>query len=114
MVLDDIPNDAILVKVPHAPIRPEILAENDLHVADKVAAPQRLKDEVGKAQHCQIFDELFAQVVVDAVDLILGQVLAQLLREGLEGGAVPAKGLFHDDPAPPATVRGMMRGMMRE
>lgn len=42
-----------------------------LDVADVVAVPERLEDEVGEAQHGEILDELFSQVVVDSENLIL-------------------------------------------
>ena len=51
MVLDDITDDAVLVKVAAAPLCAKVLTEDDLHIADKAAVPQRLKDQVGKAQH---------------------------------------------------------------
>ena len=104
VVLDDVTNDAVLIKVTPATVCTKVLTENDLHIADEVTAPQRLKDQIGKAQHSQVFDELLAQVVVDAVYLILCEKLAELVRQGLEGGAVAAKGLFDDDTTPSTAV----------
>ena len=53
MVLDDVPDDAVLVKVPAAPLRAKVLAEDDLHVPDILPAPERLEHQVGKSQHLQ-------------------------------------------------------------
>mmetsp|Transcript_8867 Transcript_8867/g.21925 ORF Transcript_8867/g.21925 Transcript_8867/m.21925 type:complete len:358 (-) Transcript_8867:2504-3577(-) len=77
VVLDDVADDAVLVKVAATPLGAKVLTENDLHVADVLARPQRLKHEVGEAQHRQVLDQLLAQVVVDAVDLLLLEVPRQ-------------------------------------
>ena len=53
VVLDDISNDAILVEVATSALRAEVFAEDDLHIPDEAAAPQGLKDEVGKPQNLQ-------------------------------------------------------------
>ncbi len=53
--------------MPHA----HRLGHGDLDVIDIVAVPQRLENRVGKTEDEDILDGLFAQVVVDAVDLIL-------------------------------------------
>ena len=53
VVLDDISDDAILIKVAAPALCAKVLAENDLHIPDEAAAPQGLKYEVGKPQHLQ-------------------------------------------------------------
>lgn len=53
MVLDDISDDAVLVEVAASALRAKIFTEDDLHVPDEAAAPQGLKDEVGKPQNLQ-------------------------------------------------------------
>ncbi len=42
----------------------------DLHVVDVAAVPDRLEDAVGEAEDQDVLDGLFAQVVIDAVDLV--------------------------------------------
>lgn len=51
MVLDDISDDAILVKVSASPLCAKVFAEDDLYIPDEAAAPQGLKDQVGKPQN---------------------------------------------------------------
>ncbi len=51
MVLYNIADDAILVKVATASLCAKVLTEDDLHIADEAAVPQWLKDQVGKPQH---------------------------------------------------------------
>lgn len=55
--------------------------------------------------HRQVLDELLAQVVVDAVDLLLGQVLVQVGGQLPEGLRVAAEWLLHDHPRPARPVR---------
>lgn len=56
---------------PSAALCPKVLREDDLHVPHKLAVPQRLEHKVGEAQHRQVLNQLLAQIVVDAVDLVL-------------------------------------------
>src|SRR5215469_2946437 len=74
----------------------------DLHVVHVVAVPKRLDDVVGKAEDHDVLHGLFAEIVVDAINLLLCQDLLELLVELLRGGQVVAKWLFDDDPRPAA------------
>ena len=51
MILDDISDDAILIKVAASALCAKVFTENDLHISDEGSAPQRLKHQVSKAQH---------------------------------------------------------------
>lgn len=62
VVLNDIPDDAILIKVAASAFRAKIFAEDDLHITDEGATPERLKHQIGKAQHLQIHDHMTRQV----------------------------------------------------
>jgi hypothetical protein len=62
--------------------------------------------------HRQVLYELLAQVVVDAVDLVLPQMRRQTPTQGRAAGTVPAKRLLHNHPGParPANGRAQPRG----
>lgn len=62
------------------------------------------------ATHRQVLDEFLAQVVVDAVHLVFGQRLVQLLAQLVERLAVLAEGLLHDDARPPLPGAGGLGG----
>ena len=68
---------------------------------DVIAVPKRLDDVVGKAEDHDVLHGLFAEIVVDAVDLGLGQDLPQFLVELFRGRQVVAEGFFdnHANPA---------------
>jgi len=47
----------------------------NLHVRDVMAIPQRLENGVAEAEHQNVLDALFAEVVIDAVDLVLSELI---------------------------------------
>ena len=53
MVLDDISDDAVLIKVAASAFCAKVFAEDDLYVPDEAAAPQGLEYQVGKSQDLQ-------------------------------------------------------------
>ena len=69
-----------LVVVAAAPLDADRLGHRDLHVVDVTAVPDRLEDAVGEAEDQQVLDGLLPEVVIDAVDLLLAEQAAQLLR----------------------------------
>ena len=81
----------------------------DLHVVHVVAVPQRLENAVAEAQDQQVLDGIFAEIVVDAVDLLLFEDVEDDLVQFFGGGKVAAKGLFDDDARPGIRIRGLAR-----
>ena len=69
-------------------------SHRDLHALDVRAAPQRLKNGVAKAQHHQVLNRLFAQVMVDAEDLLFLEVPAHVVVDLAGGSQVVAQRLF--------------------
>ena len=53
MILDDISDDAILVKIAAPALCAKVFAEDDLYIPDEAAAPQRLKYQIGEPQDLQ-------------------------------------------------------------
>ena len=48
----------------------QFFRHRNLHVVDVAAIPEGLKNAVGEPEHQQVLHRLFAQVVIDAIDLI--------------------------------------------
>src|SRR5215471_3375955 len=69
-------------------------------MVDIVAIPQRLENSVAEAQNEQILYGVFAQVVIDAVDLILFEDVVDNLVQLLCRNQVAAERLFNNDPHP--------------
>ncbi len=76
----------------------------DLHVVDVVAVPERLDDVVGKAEDHDVLHGLFAEVMIDAVDLLFGQNLVQFLIQLLGRFEIVTKRLFDDNARPMASL----------
>ena len=84
--------------------RPTVSADRDLHVVDVAAVPDRLEDAVGEAEDEDVLDRLLAQVVVDAVDLVLVEHArgSRRLSARAESRSRPERLL--DDHPPPVAV----------
>ena len=81
----------------------DLFGDSDLDVIDVVAVPERLKDGVRKTRHQNVLNGLFAQIMVNAIDLILAEGLMDLLIQVVCRGQVGSKWFF-DDHAPPSAV----------
>ena len=69
VVRDHVAQAAGVLVVAAAPLDAEGLRHRDLHVIDVAAVPDRLENAVGEAENQNVLDGLFAEVMVDAVDL---------------------------------------------
>ena len=96
VVLDDVAQRSGFFVEGPAAFDAEGLGGGDLDVVDVVAVPDRLEDAVGEAEDEDVLDGLFAEVVVDAEDLALGEDGVDLAVELLGGFEVVAEGLFDD------------------
>ena len=83
MVLEHVAQHAGLVVITAAPADRHFLGHRDLHVIDVVAVPDRLENGVGKPQHQHVLHRFLAQVMVDAIHLLLGEHLVHGLVEAL-------------------------------
>ena len=77
---------------------------SNLHVIDVVVVPERFEQHVGETADQDVLHRLLAQVMVNAVDLLLAHHLEQAGVERLGGGQVGAERLL-DNYAPKALVR---------
>ena len=73
VVLEHVPHHARLLVVPAPMLDAHALRGRDLHVVHVLPVPDRLEDRVGEPEHQKILDGLLAQVVIDAVHLVLGE-----------------------------------------
>ena len=97
VVLHHVAQAAGLFEVAAAPLDADGLGPGDLDVVDEVVVPDRLEDAVREAEHQQVLDGLFSEVVVDAIDLLLVQDLVDLAVERARRLQVDAERLFDDD-----------------
>ena len=67
---------------------------------DVAAVPDGLENPVGKAKSQNVLDSFFAQVMINAIDLVLGDAAQQLLVQRLCRLQIVTERLFYDYPAP--------------
>jgi hypothetical protein len=94
VVLHHVAQRARVVVETRAAAHAHRLGHGDLHAADVGATPEWLEDGVAEAQHHQVLHRLLAQVVVDAVDLALGEVAGHFVVDGARRGQVVAQRFF--------------------
>src|SRR5262245_10058147 len=99
VVLDDVADHARGLVERAAALDADRLGGGDLDVVDVVAIPDRLEDRVAEPQDQDVLDRLFAEVVIDPVDLGLVEVGADHLVEPARGQEVAAERLLDDDAA---------------
>ena len=100
MVLHHITHRARLVVIGPAALDPYGFGHGDLHMVDVLRLPDRLEQNVGKAHGHQVLHRLFAQVMVDPVNLRFVEILSQGGIQSARADQVAAKGFFQNDPAP--------------
>ena len=96
------------VVVPAAAFHTDRLGHRDLHIVDVAPVPDRLEHAVAEAEHQDVLHGLFAEVVIDAEDLVFAQGLAQVAVELLGRIEIDAERLL-DDHTPPAMRGGITR-----
>lgn len=77
MVLHDISDNTKLVEVTTTSLSAKWLFEDNLDIVDWVSVPASIKEAVSESQDQQILDHLFAQIVINAENLIFGPIRGQ-------------------------------------
>ena len=98
VVDDDVAQRADGIVEVAAVLDAEVLGHRDLDARDVLAVPDRLEDPVCEPEVEDLLEAHLPEVVVDAEDLRLLDVLVELLGELARGLAVVAEGLLDDDP----------------
>src|SRR5258708_38467874 len=72
----------------------------DLDVVDVVAIPEGIDDVVRKAEDHDVLDGFFAEVMVDAADLLFGQDFLEMVVELNGGLQIMTEWSINDDARP--------------
>ncbi len=94
MALDHVAQGAGLVVELTTTFNAQLLGHGDLHVPYASTSPKWLKQGISETQRDQVLDRLLAQVVVDAIDLVLAEDRSNTAVDGIRGPAVLAQRLF--------------------
>src|SRR5690606_15279885 len=78
----------------------EVFGDQDVHVLDVLPIPERLEDWVAQPEDEQVLDALFAEVMVDPVNLALVEELVHERVQLLRRFEILPERLLHHDPRP--------------
>ena len=79
MALEHVAQDAARVVVAGPFADGQLLGDGDLHVVDVTPIPQRLEQRVCQSKHEDVLNSVLAQVMIDAIDLLLSEVQVQVV-----------------------------------
>ncbi len=102
MALQHVADHTSLIVVATASFNPDRFRGRDLDMVDIVAIPERFKDTVNETQHKEVLNRLLAQVMIDAIDLLLGKYLVDILIQLLRRLEIPSERLLYNQPRPAA------------
>ena len=106
VILHDVADDAELIEVTATTLSSKRLLEGDDDGRDVVAVPRRAEEPVSESDGHQILNHLFAQVVVNAVELFFFEERRQVVREGGRRGRIFPERLLDDDASPAGLRHG--------
>ena len=89
-------------KAPDATPDAKAFRRRDLDVVHVIPIPDRLKHRVAEAKHEDVLNRVFAEIVIDAIDLALFENFRNGRIKRLRRLEVAAEGLFDNDAAPVA------------
>ncbi|MMZ67461.1 hypothetical protein D1872_300490 [compost metagenome] len=104
MVLAHIPQSAGVVVISAALLDADRFAQRDLHVGDVLVVPKRFKERVRKADHFDILNHLFAEIVIDPIDFLFLKDLVQLFIQLLCGEQIIAERLLDNQTIPAVPI----------
>ena len=99
MVLDHISQGADLVIIGGASPDSFCFTDGNLDMIDVFAIPDRLEHAIGEAQHHQILNRLFSQIMINAKDLRFIEHLCERRIDLFRGFKIVSDRLFYNHPA---------------
>ena len=106
VVGDHVAQRACRVKVSAAQFDSDGFRVRDLHMVDVAAVPDGLEDGVVKAKHHDVLHRLFAQVMIDAINLVFRQHRLDVAVQGLGRVEIVPERLFDHHPPPASILSG--------
>src|SRR5437870_1058830 len=100
MVLHHIAQRTRLFIITAALTHPEDFAYRDLDMVDQIPIPEPFKYRIGEAEHQDVLDRLFAEVMVNAKNLWLMRVTRQFHIELARRLQIVTKGLLDHNALP--------------
>src|SRR6266550_1628434 len=106
VVLDHVADHAGFVVITAAALNANGLGVGDLDVIDVLAVPERLENTVGKPKHQQVLNSFFAEVMIDAINLVLFKNSSQFVVQCAGALEIVTKWFLNDDARPAGSRLG--------
>ena len=100
MVLKHITQHTGLIIVVRAAADGAALGHADLHMIDVGGIPDRLKQRIGETEHEDVLHRLLAEIMVDAINLLFAEMVAEGLIQLPRRGQIAAKRFFDHQSSP--------------
>ena len=113
VVLHNVANDAVVIEITTATFGAKVFTKVDLHVADVVSVPKRLEHDVRKAHDGEVLDQLLPEVVIDAIRLLLAQVLRERRGQLARARQVSPERFLYDDSRDSSLALTLARRVLR-
>lgn len=116
MILHYISDDSTGIKVTSTTLSAKVFLEGDQNAGNVISVPSRTNEAVtqsknksmikeGLPQKNQILNHFFAQIMVDTVDLVLGEKTVQVFGENGRRFWIMTKRLFDNNTSPWVTEK---------
>ena len=86
-----------------------LFRDRNLHVIDIAPIPKRLEHRICETKYENVLHRIFAEVVIDPVDLLLAELFVQLLVDVLGRFQIAAEWLLNHDAAEAILFHGLAR-----
>ena len=100
MILHHVPHCARFLEISTATAHADGFADSDLHMLNRLAAPELLEDGIRKPEHHDVLHRLLAQIMIDAKDLPLARVSQQMIIQHAGTLQIVPERFLHHHPLP--------------
>ena len=82
MVLYHVTHLTCLVEIAPATFDTDRFSDGDLDMGNMILIPLSAENWIGKAQRQEVLHGLFTKIMIDTINLLLGEVLTHLIVDG--------------------------------
>jgi hypothetical protein len=100
MILENIANNTIIIKVSAATLGAKGLLKGKRNGFNGISIPHPFPATISKSKEVEILNDLFPQIVINSVQMILIKLPCQRCQELITGIQITPKGLLDDDSGP--------------
>jgi hypothetical protein len=100
MILENIADNSIIIKVSTATLCAKGLLKGKSNGLNGISIPHPLPATISKSKEMEILNDLFPQIVIDSVQMVLIKLPCQRCQQLITGIQITSKGFLDDDSGP--------------